>query len=135
MPTLEGAKKRVLIVDDHPLVREWLANLINQQSDLTICGEADCARRAMQAVAACPPDVAVVDLSLADSSGLALIKELKQALPNIRVLVLSIHDESHYATRALRAGAKGYLIKTEATGKMIAAIRSVLAGKLVLSDS
>jgi DNA-binding NarL/FixJ family response regulator len=135
MPVSQGAKKRVFIVDDHPLVREWLANLVNQQSDLMICGEADSARHAVPAVAACLPDVVVVDISLADSSGIALIKEIKQVLPNVWVLVLSMHEESHYATRALRAGATGYLVKREATGKVMAAIRSVLAGKLVLSDS
>jgi DNA-binding NarL/FixJ family response regulator len=128
-------KKRVLIVDDHPLVREWLATLIGQQPDLAVCGEAATAAEAMQAAAASEPGVAIVDISLRDSSGIELIKDLKKVHPNLVVLVLSMHEESHYARRALRAGAKGYIMKRETTKRVIEAIRTVLEGKFYLSDT
>src|SRR5580658_1157229 len=104
-------KKRIFLVDDHPLVREWLTNLINQQPDLVVCGETDSAPKALEAIALARPDVAIVDLSLKDSSGFDLIKSLKQAETGAAVLVLSMHDEAHYAERALRAGARGYVMK------------------------
>jgi DNA-binding NarL/FixJ family response regulator len=122
-------------VDDHPLVREWLTNLIHQQSDLTVCGEAESAPEALERIVALRPEVAIIDLSLKDSSGIELIKDLKQTCPNVAVLVLSMHEESHYAERALRAGAKGYIMKRETTRKVIAAIRQVLEGKLCVSES
>src|SRR6266699_3366621 len=100
-------KKRIFLVDDHPLVREWLTNLINQQTDLTVCGESEAAPQALQAIAQSKPDVAIVDISLKDSSGIDLIKHLKEAHSAVAVLVLSMHDETHYAERALRAGASG----------------------------
>ena len=127
-------KKRVFLVDDHPLVREWLTNLINQQPDLTVSGEAESAPHAIQAIAATRPDVVIVDISLKDSSGIELIKDLKQSHPDGKVLVLSMHDESHYAARALRAGARGYVMKRETTRKVIDAIRRILEGKLYISD-
>src|ERR1700674_3121496 len=92
----EKNKKRVFLVDDHPLVREWLTNLINQQPGLLVCGESETAPQALQAIAACKPDVAIVDISLKDSSGIELIKNLKQSHPHVSVLVLSMHDEAHY---------------------------------------
>jgi DNA-binding NarL/FixJ family response regulator len=128
-------KKRVFIVDDHPLVREWLTNLIHQQPDLVVCGETESAPQALQAVAASKPDVAIVDISLKNSSGIELIKDLKGSYPEIAVLVLSMHDESLYAERALRAGAKGYVMKRETTRKIIEAIRRVLEGKLYFSNA
>ncbi len=128
-------KREVFLVDDHPLVREWLTNLINQQPDLTVCGEAETAPQALAAIAELAPEVAIVDLSLRDSSGIELIKDLKEACPRVAVLVLSMHEESHYAERALRAGARGYLMKRETTRTVIAAIRQVLEGKLYLSDN
>jgi DNA-binding NarL/FixJ family response regulator len=128
-------KKRVFLVDDHPLVREWLANLIHQQPDLVVCGETESAPQALQAVAASKPDVAIVDISLKNSSGIELIKDLKESHPEIAVLVLSMHDESVYAERALRAGAKGYVMKRETTKKIIEAIRRVLEGKLYFSEA
>jgi DNA-binding NarL/FixJ family response regulator len=134
-PEQDGQKRRVFIVDDHPLVREWLTTLINQQSDLAVCGEAATAAEAIQAVGALKPDVAIVDISLADSSGIELIKELKKACHSLVVLVLSMHEESHYAERALRAGARGYLMKRETTRKVIPAIRQVLEGKLCFSEA
>ena len=128
-------KRKVFLVDDHPLVREWLTNLINQQSDLVVCGETESAPRALQAIAEALPEVAIVDISLKDSSGIELIKNLKEAQPNVAVLVLSMHDESLYAERALRAGAKGYVMKRETTKKVIDGIRQVLEGKLFVSDA
>jgi DNA-binding NarL/FixJ family response regulator len=129
------SKRRVFIVDDHPLVREWLTNLINQQPDLLVCGEADTAGQSLKAILAEQPDVAVVDISLKDSSGLDLIKHLKHSSPALPVIVLSMHDESHYAERALAAGARGYVMKRETTGKIIIAIHQVLQGKLFLSET
>ncbi len=136
MSTVEGAggKKRVFLVDDHPLVREWLTNLIHQQADLMVCGEAESAAEALERISALKPEVAIVDISLKDSSGLELIKDLKQACPQVAVLVLSMHEESHYAERALRAGAKGYIMKRETTRKVITAIRQVLEGQLYISE-
>jgi len=127
-------KKKVFLVDDHPLVREWLTNLINQQPDLAVCGESENGREALQAIITCKPDVAIVDISLKDSSGIELIKDLKESRPGVAVLVLSMHDEAHYAERALRAGAKGYVMKRETTRKVIEAIRRVLEGKLYISE-
>jgi DNA-binding NarL/FixJ family response regulator len=124
----------VFLVDDHPLVREWLTNLIQQQPDLTVCGEAETCPKALQAIIDCRPHIAIVDISLKDSSGIELIKNLKQCCPGVRVLVLSMHEESHYAERALRAGAKGYVMKRETAKKVITAIRQVLEGKLYLSE-
>jgi DNA-binding NarL/FixJ family response regulator len=130
-----SARKQVFLVDDHPLVREWLTNLIHQQPDLEVCGESGNAPDALQAIARCVPDVAIVDISLRDSSGIDLIKNLKEQQPDLAVLVLSMHEESHYAERALRAGAKGYIMKRETTRKVIEAIRRVLEGKLYITDS
>src|SRR5258708_27146843 len=132
---LDKNKKRVFLVDDHPLVREWLTNLINQQPDLAVCGETESAPRALQAIAAAQPDVAIVDISLKDSSGIELIKSLKLSHPDVAVLVLSMHDESLYAERALRAGAKGYIMKRETTRKVIEGIRQLLDGKVFVSDT
>jgi len=130
----DRSKKRVYLVDDHPLVREWLTNLINQQPDLAVCGESESAPHALQAIATSRPDVAIVDISLKDSSGIELIKDLKESHPNVAVLVLSMHDEAHYAERVLRAGAKGYVMKRETTKKVIDAIRRILEGKLYISE-
>ena len=121
-------------MDDHPLVREWLTNLINQQPDLAVLGEAETGPQAIEAMLRLKPDVAIIDISLKDSSGIELIKNLKQTQPGIAVLVLSMHEESHYAERALRAGARGYIVKRETTRKVILAIRQVLAGQPYLSD-
>ncbi|MGA2542137.1 MAG: response regulator transcription factor [Verrucomicrobiota bacterium] len=128
-------KRTVLIVDDHPLVREWLTNLINQQPDLVVCGECEGAPEAFAAIGAAQPDIAIVDISLKNSSGIELIKSLKESYPAVAVLVLSMHEESHYAGRALRAGARGYVMKRETTRKVIEAIRRILEGKLYVSES
>ncbi|MEI7731580.1 MAG: response regulator transcription factor [Verrucomicrobiota bacterium] len=129
------SKQTIFLVDDHPLVREWLTNLIHQQPDLMVCGEAESAPQALQAILATRPNVATVDLSLKDSSGIELIKDIRQSCPSVAVLVLSMHEETHYAERALRAGASGYLMKRETTKKVIHAIREVLAGKVSLSEN
>jgi DNA-binding NarL/FixJ family response regulator len=134
-PDTATQHKSVFLVDDHPLVREWLTNLINQQPGLRVCGEAESGPQARERILALKPDVAVVDISLKDSSGIELIKDLKQSCPQVAVLVLSMHEELHYAERALRAGARGYVMKRETTRKVIAAIRQVLEGKLCVSEA
>ena len=133
-PNTGSQKKRVLLVDDHPLVREWLKTLIDQQPDLAVCGQAATAAEAMQAVAASKPEVAIVDISLKDSSGIDLIINLKTGSPQTAVIVLSMHDEAHYVQRALRAGAQGYILKRDATAKVLAAIRCMLEGRACFSD-
>ena len=127
-------KHKIFLVDDHPLVREWLTNLINQQVDLHVCGTAEDAPEALEAIGETKPDVAVVDLGLKTSSGLDLIKDLNSLCPDVAVLVLSMHEESHYAERALRAGARGYVTKSESTKNVVAGIRAVLEGRLFLSQ-
>jgi DNA-binding NarL/FixJ family response regulator len=127
-------KTKILLVDDHPLVREWLTNLINQQPDMVVCGEAESASHALTVIASTQPDLVVVDLSLKNGSGIDLIKDLKELHPALLVLVLSMHDESLYAERALRAGARGYVMKREVTKNIITAIRQVLAGQLHVSE-
>jgi len=126
-------KTRVFIVDDHPLVRESLANLIAQQPDMSICGEAEYSSTALAAIATLQPDVAVVDLSLGDGSGLDLIRDLRKLHPRVAVLVLSMHDESWYAERALRAGARGYVMKRAASRDVLDAIRRVREGRMALT--
>jgi DNA-binding NarL/FixJ family response regulator len=125
----------VFIVDDHPLVREWLTTLINQQPDLAVCGESESAAQAFSAIGAAKPAIAIVDISLKDSSGLELLKSLKESFPEVALLVLSMHEEVHYAERALRAGARGYVMKRETTKKVVEAIRRILEGKLYLGGS
>jgi len=126
---------KILLVDDHPLVRERLTELINRESDLDVCGEAESASAALAAIAATKPDLAVIDLTLKDSHGLDLIKDIKLQHPGLRTLVFSMHDESLYAERVIRAGANGYINKQEATRKLIEAIRLVLAGQIYLSGA
>ncbi len=133
-PDPDSPKRRIFIVDDHPLVREWLATLINQQSDLKVCGEAGSASEGIQLIPAAKPHVAVVDISMEGGSGIELIKDLKALCPEVAVIVLSMHDEGLYRERALRAGARGYVMKREATKTILQAIRCVLEGKLYLSD-
>ncbi|HEY3855938.1 MAG TPA: response regulator transcription factor [Verrucomicrobiae bacterium] len=127
-------KTNVLLVDDHPLVREWLATLINQQADLQVCGEADSAPKALQLIKTATPQIVIADISMEGGSGIELIKNIKALHPDVLVIVLSMHDEGLYAERALRAGARGYIMKREATKGILQAIRSVLAGNLYLSD-
>lgn len=124
---------KVFLVDDHPLVREWLINLIEQQEDLAVCGEAESVQQAIDGIDQTGPDVAIVDLSLAGGSGLDVIKIIRSSSPETAVIVLSMHDERLYAERALRAGARGYIMKRETTSNIIAAIHEVLNGKIHMS--
>ena len=128
-------RARVLIVDDHPAVREALAIRIGRQRDLEVCGEAADMGEALRLVAGTQPDVAVVDISLKTGNGIDLIKRIKDRNDHVRMVVWSMHSESLYAERALRAGALGYVNKDQATDTIVEAIRRVLAGKVYLSDA
>lgn len=127
-------KKRVVIVDDHPPMRKGLAQLINQEPDLEACGEAGNIPEALQVIETLKPDVVVVDMALKDASGLDLLKDLKSRFPDLPALVLSMQNESVYAERALRAGARGYIMKEETTENVVEALRKVLSGEVYLSD-
>jgi DNA-binding NarL/FixJ family response regulator len=127
-------KRKIVIVDDHPIVRRGLADLINHEDDLLVCGQASDAYEAMDMIEAMKPDLAIVDISLEGKSGMEAIRDIKIKHPDLPVLVLSMHDEALYAERALRAGAKGYIMKQEATEKVITAIRKVLGGQVYVSD-
>jgi DNA-binding NarL/FixJ family response regulator len=129
----QGAKRRVLIVDDHPLMRQGLAQLINQQTDLAVCGEAEDVPGAIQQTADLKPDVVIVDLSLKGSDGIELISNLHSQHAQLPLLVLSMHDETLYAERALKAGAWGYIMKQEATNQVLNALRRVLSGEIHVS--
>lgn len=126
-------KKSVVIVEDHPMFRERLAELINREPDLEVCGEADNIRDGFDLITRSGAQVAIVDLTLQGSSGLELLKNLKAAGIALPILVLSMHDESLYAERVLRAGARGYITKSEASAKIMTALRQVLAGEIYLS--
>jgi DNA-binding NarL/FixJ family response regulator len=133
MPVTSAAKKKIFIVDDHAILREGLGALINQASDLQVCGEAASAEDALALVDTASPDLTVVDLSLPGEGGLELIKALKARRPSMLILVLSMHDEMIYAERSIRAGAGGYIMKQQAMSEVESAIRRVLAGELYLS--
>ncbi len=127
-------KRRILLVDDHPIVRQGLAELIDAEKDLTVSGTADSMNAALEQMPALKPDLVVVDISLKGSNGIELLKNIKVRYPKMKVLMLSMHDEGLYAIRALRAGASGYIMKQEATEKVIEAARKVLNGEIYLSD-
>ena len=127
-------KRRVFIVDDHPLLRQGLALLINREEDLIVCGEAEEAQAAMRAISQCQPDILIVDISLNGPDGLDLLKSIRNLYPDLPVLILSMHDEATYAERALRARANGYIMKQEATEKVLVAVRRILNGEIYLSD-
>jgi DNA-binding NarL/FixJ family response regulator len=127
-------KKRILVVDDHPIVRQGLALLINREPDLVVCGEAEEATGAMHVLASARPDVLIVDISLNGPDGLDLLKNIRTTHPALPVLILSMHDETIYAERALRAGANGYIMKQEATEKVLVAVRRILNGEIYVSD-
>jgi DNA-binding NarL/FixJ family response regulator len=129
-----ASKCKVFLVDDHPIVRQGLALFIDREPDLMVCGEADDATSALQAIGESTPDFVVLDISLDGPDGLELLKTLRVRYPNLPVLVLSMHDESVYAERALRAGANGYIMKQEATDRVLTAIRQILGGDVYLSD-
>lgn len=121
-------------MDDHPIVRQGLGLLINREADLVVCGEADGAPSALQAIANVQPDLMVIDISLDGPDGLELLKTIRLKDPVLPVLILSMHEESTYAERSLRAGANGYIMKQEATEKVLVAIRRILDGKVYLSE-
>jgi DNA-binding NarL/FixJ family response regulator len=128
------SQKRVFLVDDHPLVRERLGELIAREPDLVVCGEAEDVPQALAAIVETRPDVVVLDISLKQGSGLELLKDLQAQRPDLPVLVLSMHDESLYALRALRAGALGYITKLEPSKAVLTAMRQVLDGRVYLSE-
>ncbi|MFO1520031.1 MAG: response regulator transcription factor [bacterium] len=134
-PKKQGKKRKIVVVDDHPLLRQGLAQLINQEDDLVFAGEAGDASEALPLLSKINPDLMIVDISLKGMNGLDLTKNISRDQPNVPVLVISMHDESLYAERALRAGARGYLMKQEATEKVVTAIRKVLSGEVYLSDA
>lgn len=126
--------KRIMLVDDHPVVREGLAESIERESDLTVCAQAEERAEALQMLEAARPDLVVVDLMLKNSSGLELIKDIHARWPRVLLLVVSMHDETLYAERVLRAGAQGFITKQEATRDILLALRRVLAGRIYLND-
>jgi|YNPNPStandDraft_1061719.scaffolds.fasta_scaffold99527_1 DNA-binding NarL/FixJ family response regulator len=130
-----GERCKIFIVDDHPLVRQGLEMLINQQPGLRVVGEAADAQQAMAGIAQSKPDLAIVDLSLKGIDGLELTKSLKKQYPKLAVLILSMYDEAVYAERALKAGARGYIMKSEANQELLNAIQRVIQGKVYLSDN
>ena len=132
---VKDSRKRVLLVDDHAVVRYGMAQLINQQSDLVVCGEEEDAANALSALAKLKPDLVIADISLKESSGLDLMRNIKAQYSGLPVLVVSAHDESVYAEIAFRAGALGYLMKAEALDKIVLAIRRVLSGNIYVSDA
>jgi DNA-binding NarL/FixJ family response regulator len=132
--TSQPKKCRVLLVDDHPIVRQGLALLIDREPDLCVCGEAESAHSAFHAIATLLPDLVVLDISLSGPDGLDVLKEIRMKTTNLPVLILSMHDESIYAERAMRAGANGYIMKQEATEKVLVAIRRILQGEVYVSD-
>lgn len=131
---IRKAKTKVLLVDDHPILRAGLAKLINHESDMLVCGECEDAPHGFDAVGQLSPDVVVIDISLKGSNGIELLKNLKARYAELPMLVLSMHDETLYAERALRAGARGYVMKEEAIEQVLVAIRKVLAGEIFLSE-
>jgi len=126
---------RILVVDDHPIVREGLAEAIDNETDLCVCGEAEDRHQAIAAIQAGHPDLVIVDLKLKDSDGFELIKDIHARWPKLPMLVVSMYEESVYAERVIRAGARGYITKQEATRKIIEAVRRVLSGSIYLNDS
>ena len=132
--SVNTGKHKVLIVDDHPIVRQGLTQLINLDSELTVCGEASDIPSALQAVNEDHPDIAVIDISLGEVSGIRLIEDLSSQYPDVLILALSMHDESLYAERSLRAGAKGYIMKKEPPGQVIVALKKVLSGDIYVSN-
>jgi DNA-binding NarL/FixJ family response regulator len=131
----KSTKAQILIVDDHPMTRAGLTHLINHQADTVVCCEAENAAEALDRLAVSKPDLMLIDITLPGKSGLELIKDVKAMRPDLAVLVISMHDESLYADRVLRAGARGYITKHEGGEKLMAAIRQVLSGKIYVSES
>jgi DNA-binding NarL/FixJ family response regulator len=134
-PSTAEMRSRVLVVDDHPMTRYGIVRLIEQEPDLVVCGEAENASRALAAVRAFKPQVVLADLTMPGGEGLEFIKNVRSLHPEIAVLVVSMHDEALYAERALRAGARGYIMKNEGGEKLVEAIRQVLQGKTYVSEN
>jgi DNA-binding NarL/FixJ family response regulator len=134
-PESKPARWRVFLVDDHPLVREWLTRLVALEPDLKLCGQAEDAASALAALPQAQPDLVIVDLSLKRGSGLDLIKSMRAQFPAVRLLVLSMHDEASVAERAIRAGAHGYAVKGDSGSRIVDGIRTVLGGKFYASPS
>lgn len=127
-------KRKVLVVDDHPIVREGLAQMIDREPDLAVCGYAGDMQRAVQLITSLKPDILIVDISLDGPDGLDLLKHIRSHDPGLPVLILSMHDESIYAERALRAGANGYIMKQEATDNVLDALRRILNREVYVSS-
>lgn len=127
-------KHRIFLVDDHPIVQQALADMLNHERDLEVCGASQNARKALEQIETLRPDLIILDLVLRGANGIELLKDIRVRWAKQRVLMLSMHDESVYAFRALRAGASGYIMKAEATEKLLVAIRQVLSGGIYLSD-
>jgi DNA-binding NarL/FixJ family response regulator len=125
---------RILLVDDHPLMRQGLMLLINRQADLTVCGEADDVQSALREIAKCQPDILIVDISLNGPDGLELLKSVRIRYGSLPVLILSMHEESIYAERALRAGANGYIMKQEASETVVTALRRIMGNEIYVSE-
>jgi DNA-binding NarL/FixJ family response regulator len=134
-PSPTGAQRRVLIVDDHPIVRQGLRRMIEPEPDLVVCGEVQTEREARAAIRALSPDVVIVDISLAQGDGLELVRDVHAQRPDLPMLVLSMHDELIYAERLLAAGASGYIMKHAASDQLLIALRQVLSGDVYLSES
>jgi DNA-binding NarL/FixJ family response regulator len=130
-----NTKKRIFIVDDHPIVREGLITIVSHEKDFEVCGEADESREAFKVISKLKPDVVIIDITLKNSDGLELTKNLKSQYPTLPVIVLSIHDEFTYAERALRAGAQAYLMKEVVSDNIVTAIRTVLSGEIYVSNT
>ncbi len=130
----KAKKNKVFIVDDHAILREGLSHLINSEEDLMVCGEADNISATLQTIEDSKPDIVLVDISLTDGSGIRLTENLMYSHPGLSVLVLSMHDESEYAERCLKSGARGYIMKQESSKKLLSAIRKVLNGEIYVSD-
>jgi DNA-binding NarL/FixJ family response regulator len=133
--TTSENNKKIFIVDDHPIVRDGLITIINHDKDLAVCGEADEPQEALKAISELRPDVVIVDITLKNSDGIELTKSIKALYPKLPVIVLSIHDESIYAERALRAGAQAYLMKEVVSDNIVTAIRTVLSGEIYVSNT
>ncbi|KAB2646307.1 MAG: response regulator transcription factor [Verrucomicrobia bacterium] len=128
-------KKKMLVVDDHPMMRLGQVEAINREPDFMVCGQAGTAREAMESIAHLKPDLVVTDMTLPDKNGLELLKDIQALHPGLPTLVVSMHEETFYAPRVLRAGGRGYVMKSEGPEKVIAAIRTILKGQIALSPS
>jgi DNA-binding NarL/FixJ family response regulator len=131
----EEGKKRIFLIDDHPVLRDGLRRLLESEPDLMVCGEAESAHKTFETIQTAAPDLAIVDISLTGPSGIEVVKGLKSRFPKLRMLMLSMHDEVLYAERALRAGAKGYVMKQAPTEHLLAAVRRVLKDEIYLSEA